>query len=114
MEQTVTIKIKLKLKNPSDADKLVHTMEMFRQASNYISQYIFDHDFLLNQNKIQKAIYHEIRDKFNLKSQFAISAIRGTVARYKTVQTQLEQKPFRYNTGEKDQFGDEIWKKNSP
>ena len=36
MEQTVTIKIKLKLKNPSDADKLVHTMEMFRQASNYI------------------------------------------------------------------------------
>lgn len=111
MEQTVTIKIKLKLKNPSDADKLVHTMEMFRQASNYISQYIFDHDFLLNQNKIQKAIYHEIRDKFNLKSQFAISAIRGTVARYKTVQTQLEQKPFRYNTGEKDQFGDEIWKK---
>lgn len=111
MEQTVTIKVKLKLTGSFDGTAFAKTMEQYRQACNEVSQYMFDHDFEMTQKKLNKALYQVLRTKYGLKSQMAQSAIRTTVARYKTVQTQLEQKPFRYDTGEKDQFGNEVWKK---
>lgn len=98
----ITIKIKLKLQNPNDADLFTDTMNHFKNACNYVSQYIFEHDFIMDQIKIQKKIYHNIRLKFGLKSQMAISTIRCVVARYKTVQKQLVQRPYKYkdiNTG---------------
>ena len=94
--QGITIKVKLVLQNPVDECKFHHTMEQYRQACNFISQYIFDHDFPMNQLKIQKEIYRDIREKFGLKSMMAQSAIRSVIARYKTVREQLFQKPFRY------------------
>lgn len=94
--QGITIKMKLVLQNPSDECKFHHTMEQYRQACNFISQYIFDHDFPMNQLKIQKEIYRDIREKFSLKSMMAQFAIRSVIARYKTVKEQLWQKPFRY------------------
>lgn len=110
MEQTVTIKVKLKLEDPKISDSFKRTMEQYRQACNYISQYIFDHDFVLGQNKLSKALYQDIRQRFGLKSQMTQSAIRNVVARYRTVKTQLSQKPYRYNSGEKDNRGRAIWK----
>ena len=110
MEQTVTIKVKLKLEDPKISDSFKRTMEQYRQACNYISQYIFDHDFVLGQNKLSKALYQDIRQRFGLKSQMTQSAIRNVVARYRTVKTQLSQKPYRYDSGEKDNRGHAIWK----
>lgn len=110
MEQTVTIKVKLKLEDPKISDSFKRTMEQYRQACNYISQYIFDHDFVLGQNKLSKALYQDIRQRFGLKSQMTQSAIRNVVARYRTVKTQLSQKPYRYDSGEKDDRGRAIWR----
>ena len=78
-------------------------------ACNFISQYIFEHAFELKQSKLNKALYHDLRDKFELKSQMAQSAIETVIARYKTVKTQLFQHPFRYDTGKKDGKGRGIW-----
>lgn len=94
--QGITIKVKLVLHDPADECKFHYTMEQYRQACNFISQYIFDHDFPMNQLKIQKEIYRDIREKFGLKSMMAQSAIRSVIARYKTVKEQLFQKPFHY------------------
>ena len=81
----------------------------YRDACNFISQYIFEHAFELKQSKLNKALYHDLRDKFELKSQMAQSAIKTVIARYKTVKTQLFQHPFRYDTGKKDGKGRGIW-----
>ena len=92
----IVIKVKLKLQNPDNADLFTATMNHFKDACNYVSQYIFEHDFIMDQLKIQKKIYYDIRVKFGLKSQMAISVIRCVVARYKTVKTQLAQRPYKY------------------
>lgn len=99
---SITIKIKLKLLSSIDSTCFMNTMLHFKDACNYVSNYIFNHNFELNQLKIQKAIYYNLRTDFNLKSQMAISCIRSVVARYKTVQTQIKQHDYRYqdiNTG---------------
>lgn len=97
-KQTVTVKIKLKKKDVPEFDELT---QRFADACNYISQYIFDQigkdkGFKLNRNDIHKALYHLLRDQFNLKSQLTASAIVCVIARYKAVKTQLEQNPWRY------------------
>ena len=96
MAQGITIKVKLDLQHIEDVSKIIYTMEQYRQACNYISEYIFAHGFQLNQLKLQKEIYNDIRVRFGLKSMMAQSAIRSTIARYKTVNTQLKQNPYRF------------------
>ena len=96
MAQGITIKVKLDLQHIEDVSKIIYTMEQYRQACNYISEYIFTHGFQLNQLKLQKEIYNDIRVRFGLKSMMAQSAIRSTIARYKTVNTQLKQNPYRF------------------
>ena len=96
MTQGITIKVKLALQHNEDISKIINTMEQYRQACNYISEYIFTHGFQLNQLKLQKEIYNDIRVRFGLKSMMAQSAIRSTIARYKTVNTQLKQNPYRF------------------
>lgn len=109
-EQTISIKVRLKLHNSSDAIDLQNLMNVFRDGCNYVSNYIFNHKFILNKIEIQKAIYYDLRNKYHLKSQLSISCIRSVVDRYKTVKTQLSQKPYRYNMGKKDKNGKAIWK----
>ena len=94
--QGITIKAKLILQDNNDIPKILRTMEQYRQACNYISEYIFTHDFQMNQLKIQKEIYGNIRTEYGLKSMMAQSAIRSTVARYKTVKIQLRQNPYKF------------------
>lgn len=103
MEQTVNIKVKLELLNSDDALKFNKTMEQYRLACNHVSEYLFNNDFPLNKNKVQKAIYENVRNDFKLKSQMTISCIRGVIAHYKTVKTQMARRPYKYqdqNTGE--------------
>lgn len=110
MEQSITIKVKLLPQSKQDEQALAHSMEQYRQACNVVSQYMFDHDFEMSQAKLNKNLYRYLRKQFNLKAQMAQSAIRTTVARYRTVKTQLSQKPYRYNSGQKDKQGHMIWK----
>lgn len=89
--------IKLKLKTTDEQIALFKNVtEQYRKACNYVSEYIFDNDFELNSFKLSKLLYHEIRKEFHLKSQLAQSVFRTVTARYKTIQTQLQQKPFKY------------------
>ena len=94
--QGITIKVKLDLQHNEDVSKIINTMEHYRQACNYVSEYIFTHGFQLNPLKLQKEIYNDIRVRFRLKSMMAQSAIRSTIARYKTVKTQLKQNPYKF------------------
>ena len=76
--------------------------EQYRLACNFVSQYIFENDFVLNFNQLNKSLYHCVREQFNLKSQLTQSVFRTATARYKTAKEQLAQKPFRY----KDENGE--------
>lgn len=101
--QTITKTIKLRLYTTPEQTAMFKQMsEQYRQACNFVSQYIFDNDFELNSSKLNKVLYREIRAKFALKSQTAQSTFRTATARYKTTQTQLAQKPYRY----KDEHGE--------
>lgn len=88
---TKTIKLRLYV-NSEQAAMFKQMSEQYRQACNFVSQYIFDNDFELNSTKLNKVLYSEVRYKFSLKSQLAQSTFRTATARYKTVQTQLTQK----------------------
>ena len=98
---TKTIKLKLYV-NSEQVTMFKQMSEQYRLACNFVSQYIFDNDFVLNSNQLNKSLYHCVREQFNLKSQLAQSVFRTATARYKTTKEQLAQKPFRY----KDENGE--------
>ena len=95
--QEFTKTIKLKLNVTQDQIALFKEMtEQYRKACNFVSQYVFSHDYELNSNILQKALYTDVRSSFGLKSQLAQSSFKTVTARYKTVQTQLSKNPFKY------------------
>lgn len=98
---TKTIKIRLYV-NPEQIVLFKQMSEQYRLACNFVSQYIFDHNFELNSNRLNKELYSDVRGKFNLKAQLTQSVFRTATARYKTMKEQLTQKPFRY----KDENGE--------
>ena len=103
MKIQVTIKTKLKISNSEIALSFSKTMKQYRQACNYVSEYIFNHDFDMKQSRLNKKLYTKLRNLFSLKSQMAQSVIRTVIARYKTVKTQMARRPYKYqdkNTGE--------------
>ena len=71
-------------------------------ACNYVSEYVFDHGFILNFMELQKALYNDVRRECGLKSQFTISSLKTVTARYKTIRTQLAKKPYKYQNGNGD------------
>lgn len=79
----------------------------YATACDFVSQYVFDHGFILNSLVLQQILYQTIRKQFELKAQMTISVIKTVTARYKTVQEQLWQHPYRYPTIEGDK---EVWK----
>ena len=93
----VTLTMKLHL-CPSEEDVLAFNtmLEAYREACNYVSDHIFNHGFCLSSNKVQKELYSVVRSSFALKSQLAVSVFKTVTARYKTIQEQLYQRPFRY------------------
>lgn len=98
---TKTIKIKLCV-NSEQIALFKQMSEQYRLACNFVSQYIFDNNFELNSNRLNKELYRDVRVQFNLKAQLAQSVFRTATARYKTTKEQLAQKPFRY----KDENGE--------
>ncbi len=75
----------------------------YSEACTKLSEYVFRHGFPLNFMVLQDAMYQSIREEFGLKSQMTISACKTVTARYKTVQEQLFQKPYKWKD-EKDNY----------
>jgi IS605 OrfB family transposase len=82
-ESTITLKIKI---TPNESDKLVlnATMFAYRQACNFVSDYIFKtHD--LKQASLNNSLYYSLKEKFELRSQMTQSVLKTVIARYKTI-----------------------------
>ena len=97
MDISLTIKAHIKVASSENAKSLIDSMEAYRQGCNFASEYIFEHDFELGQAKLNKAVYSDLRQKFNLRSQMAQSVLKTVIARYKSVKTQLGQKPYKFH-----------------
>lgn len=97
MDISLTIKAHIKVGSSENAKSLIDSMEAYRQGCNFASEYIFEHDFELGQAKLNKAVYSDLRQKFNLRSQMAQSVLKTVIARYKSVKTQLGQKPYKFH-----------------
>ncbi|WP_296915513.1 transposase [uncultured Megasphaera sp.] len=93
----LTKTIKLRIHVTPEQEVLFRQMtEQYRQACNFVSRYIFDNQFDLAYQNLNKDLYGDLRSLFGLKSQLAQSCIETTIARYKTVKQQLFRKPYRY------------------
>lgn len=84
MEQ-ITITAKIQIVPSNDDKKSLHaTMSAYKDACNYVSNYVFQtHN--LKQFALNKVLYSGLRDKFGLKSQMAQSVLKTVIARYKTI-----------------------------
>lgn len=86
---TVTAKIQISV-TPADRDLLDRTMSAYRDACNYVSDYVFrTHD--MNRFSLNRELYRGLRDRFGLGSQMAQSVLKTVVSRYKTILTNQEE-----------------------
>ena len=92
---TKTIKLHINV-SPEQEILFRQMTEQYRLACNFVSQHIFDNQFNLAYQSLNKDLYGYLRSQFGLKSQLAQSSIKTAIARYKTVREQLFQKPFKY------------------
>jgi len=79
------MKTTLKLKLLPSADQhqaLVHTLEVFNAACNYLGEVAFENG-TANKLKLQKLAYHETRERFGLPAQLAVRAIAKVCEAYK-------------------------------
>lgn len=97
MQLAEVLKLKLNTDNLK-ASAFGDESYQYMLACDYISKYIFDHDFVINSVSLSKALYGYLRSEFGLKSQMAQSAIRTVTARYQTVDTQLKKKPLSFQS----------------
>lgn len=85
MQITTTAKVQVKVL-PKERDVLDATLDAYRKACNFVSNYIFrTHN--LTQSSLNKALYYKLREQFGLKSQMAQSVFKTVIARYKTILT---------------------------
>ena len=87
MKQDVTTTLKVRLMTgESDRDELVRTAIAYRNACNFVSDYVFDSKdekvYSLN-----KALYPALRTDYGLKAQMAQSVLKTVVAKYATVRS---------------------------
>ena len=82
---TVTAKLKI-LPNIGDSHLLADTMHTYKIACNFVSEYIY-RTRSLKHRKLHDALYRELRERFDLRSQMAQSVIKTVVARYKAALT---------------------------
>ena len=85
MQMTITAKIQLVV-SAEYCELLGSTANAYRNACNFVSEYIFrTHN--LKQYSLNKELYYEIREKFGLGSQMSQSVLKTVISRYKTIQT---------------------------
>lgn len=93
----ITKTMKLHIHPDKKAQEMLKELTVhYRDACEFISGYVFDHDFPLNFMSLQNRLYQTVRSQFGLKAQITISAFKTVTARYKTVKEQLASKPYGY------------------
>lgn len=107
MEINVTSKLRITFQSEMDRKSAFDTLIAYRDACNHVSQYIFNHDFVLKQSELQSVLYHELREQFGLKSQMTQSVFKTVIAHYKMVQTQLRKQRV-WDGYKKDNHGKEV------
>ena len=90
-----TIKLHIHV-SQSEVPLLEELTSKYSEACTKLSEYVFGHGFPLNFMVLQDAMYQNVRESFGLKSQMTISACKTVTARYKTVQEQFAQKPYKW------------------
>jgi putative transposase len=88
--QVITAKLKL---NPTAEQKaaLRGVSLAYRDALNYASQTAFELDKTSSGNKLQKAVYSDLRARFGLGAQMACNVPRQVSATYKGLWTKVKQ-----------------------
>jgi putative transposase len=87
-----TLSAKLKLNATTQQFAQLRAVQLaYRDALNYASRYSFEHGKMSNQQKLQKAIYAELRQKYTLSSQMACNVPRQVGATYKALWTKVRQ-----------------------
>ena len=105
-QPTLTKTLKVKVDVPKEKIEAFRELtERYKETANYVAAWVFENDFPLNYAVISREIYYDLRALFGLKSQLTQSTMRTVTGAYKTVQTQLARKPYRY----KDEDG--VWQK---
>ncbi|HLZ22535.1 MAG TPA: transposase [Ktedonobacterales bacterium] len=79
MKQTVLVKL---APTPEHHASLLRTLEAFNAACNAVAEVAFAHH-LANKIELQKLVYYDIRQQFNLSAQMAIRAISKVAEAYK-------------------------------
>ena len=82
-EVTTTLKVRL-MASDSDRNMLAETASAYRDACNFVSDYVFD----TGDEKVyslNKALYQSLRSRYGLKAQMAQSALKTVVAKYAAV-----------------------------
>jgi putative transposase len=77
----LTVKAKL-ITSQEQHDSLLKTMEKFNEACNFISVFAFKKK-IFGKIGIQKELYYEIREKYNLSAQMAVRAVGKVAESYK-------------------------------
>ena len=88
--------MKLHIQVDNDQKRLLKDLtEQYRKACNHVSLYSFNEHFIMSYLKLVKPLYTTLRTQYGLKSQMAQSVCKTVIARYKTVQAQLQKKPYK-------------------
>lgn len=82
-ELTVTAKIQV-IVNDNEASLLSATTSAYRDACNYVSNYVYQ-TRILQQFALNQLLYNTLRKKYGLKSQMAQSVLKTVIAKYKTI-----------------------------
>jgi putative transposase len=79
MKQTIAVKL---VPSDAQASTLLATMERFNAACDAIAEVAFQHR-LANKIALQKLVYYDIRERFDLSAQLTVRAIAKVVEAYK-------------------------------
>jgi len=90
MKQVITAKLKLKLTS-EQKQSVRQTTLAYRDAMNYASQVAFVNNKLSSAAKLQKLVYYDIREKFNLPAQMSCNVPRQVAATYKSLWSKVKQ-----------------------
>jgi len=107
MQVTITAKIQV-IVSPEEHSLLDKTMEKYRDACNYVSNYVFQ-THILNQTSLNDKLYRSLRERYGLKAQMAQSVLKTVIARYKTIQK--NQKKWIRPNFQKPQY-DLVWNRD--
>lgn len=95
---SLTLKVRLYPTN-SQADEFDKVTQEYKRLCNMASKEAFTKDIILqksSQRKLNDLLYYKFKAITFLRTQIIQSVFRTVIARYKTIKTQMQSKPFKY------------------